>query len=57
VAKQRVTREMMASKGPRSARSLAGRNRAINQIRKRTKHADMGIYAKRRSPANRPGKA
>ena len=54
--KQKVTRQMMAAQS-RSPRSLAGRNRAINQVRKRTKHADMGIYAKRRSPANRPGRA
>lgn len=55
---KKTTREMMdVARGNRSPRELAGRNRKVNQVRKRSKHSDMGIYAKPRSPANRARKA
>ena len=58
MAEQKVTQKMFDTyQKSRSPRSLAGRNRRINQVRKATKHRDMGIYAKRKSPATRPRKA
>ena len=58
MAYKKTTKEMMAAvQGNRSPRELAGRNRKVNQVRKRSKHLDMGIYAKPRTPANRARKA
>ena len=55
---KKTTQEMMQYRQEqRSARSLMARNRKVNQHRKKTKHSDMGIYAKPRSPANRARKA
>ena len=48
-------REVKASST--SPRSYMARNRMVNKIRKSTKHLDMGVYAKKKSPATRPKKA
>jgi len=54
---KKMTKEMAAARrASKNPRSYMGRNRMANQVRKRTKHSDMGIYAKRRSPATRPRK-
>lgn len=58
MATQKITREMYEYKmKSRSPRALAARNRAVNQKRKSSRHADMGIYAKPKSPATRARKA
>ena len=49
-------REVTASSST-SPRSYMARNRMVNKVRKSTKHLDMGVYAKKKSPATRPKKA
>lgn len=58
MATQKISGKMYEYKTEnRSPRALAARNRKANQVRKRSKHADMGIYAKPKSSATRARKA